>query len=68
MARNEGYRAVSERKGAGRPQQIEDPAGALKGDDGEAEKAAEICTIEDKDFRATFDGVAWMVTHLFKED
>ena len=68
MARNEGYRAASEREGLGRTQQIEGPAGALHGDDGEAEEAAEICTIEDKDFRAKFDGVAWMVTYLFKED
>ena len=68
MARNEGYRAASEREGPGRPQQIEDPLGALQGDDGKAEEVAEICTIEDKDFRAKFDGVAWMVTYLFKED
>ena len=68
MARNEGYRAVSEREGAGRPQQIEDPAVALQGDDGEAEEAAEIRTIEDKDFKAKFDGLAWTVTYLFKED
>ena len=50
MARNEGYRAVTERGGPGGPQQVEDPAGALHGDDGEAEEAVEICTIEDKDF------------------
>ena len=65
MARNEGCRAVSEREGPGRPQQIEDPAGALQGDDGEA---AEICTIEDNDFRAKFDGQGWTVTYLFKGD
>ena len=57
---------ASEREGPGRPQQIEDPAGALQEDDGEAEEAAEICTIEAKDFRAKFDGVAWTVTYLFK--
>ena len=68
MAQNEGYRAVTEREGLGGPQQIEDPAGALHGDDGKAEEAAEICTIEDKDFRAKFDGEAWTVTYLFKED
>ena len=62
MARNEGCRAVSEREGPGGPQQIEDPAEALQGDDGEA---AEICTIEDKDFRAKFDGQGWTVTYLF---
>ena len=66
MARNEDYRVVSEREGAGRPRQIEDPAGALQGDDSEAEEAAESCTIEDKDFRAEFDGVAWTATYLFK--
>ena len=65
MARNEDYRAVTEREGPGGPQRIEDPAGALHGDDGEAE---EICTIEDKDFRAKFDGEVWMVTYLFKEN
>ena len=42
MPQNEGCRAVSEREGSGGPQQIEDPAGALQGDDGEA---TEICTI-----------------------
>ena len=68
MARNEDYRVVSEREGAGRPRQIEDPAGALQRDDGEAEEAAASCTIENKDFRAEFDGVAWTVTYLFKED
>ena len=55
MTQNEGYRAVTEREGPLGPQRIEDPAGALHGDDGEAE---EICTIEDKDFRAKFDGEA----------
>ena len=65
MARIEGCRAVSKREGPGGPQQIEDPAGALQGDDGEA---AEICTIEDKDFRAKFDGQGWTVTYLFKGD
>ena len=50
-ARNDGYGAVTEREGPGGPQQIEDPARALHGDDGESEEAAEICTIEDKDFR-----------------
>ena len=65
MARNEGCRAVSEREGPGGPQQIEDPAGALQRDEGEA---AEICTIEDKDFRAKFDGQDWTVTYLFKGD
>ena len=68
MARNEGYRAVTEREGLGGPQQVEDPAGALHGDDGEVEEAAEICTIEDKDFKAKFDGDAWTVTYLFKKD
>ena len=68
MARNEGYRAVTEREGPGGAQQIEDPAGALQGDDCKAEEAAEICTIEDKDFRAKFDGEAWTVTYPFKED
>ena len=68
MTRNEGYSAVTEREGPGGPQRIEDLAGALHGDDGEAEEAAEICTIEDKDFRAKFDGEAWTVTYLFKED
>ena len=37
-------------------------------DDGEAEEAVETFTIEDKDFRAKFDGEAWTVTYLFKED
>ena len=59
---------VTEREGPGGPQRAEDPAGALHGDDGETEEAAEICTIEDKDFRAKFDGEAWTVTYLFKED
>ena len=59
---------MSEREGAGRPRQIEDPAWALQGDDIEAEEAAESCTIKDKDCRAEFDGVAWTVTYLFKED
>ena len=68
MACNEDYRVVSKREGAVRPRQIEDPAGALQGDDGEAEEAAESGTIEDKDFRAEFDGVAWTVTYRFKED
>ena len=65
MARNEGCRAVSEREGPGGPQQIEDPAEALQGDDGEA---AEIYTFEDKEFRAKFDGQGWTVTYLFKGD
>ena len=56
MARNEGYRAVTEREGPGGPQRVEDLAEALHGDHGEAEEAAEICTIEEKDFRAKFDG------------
>ena len=68
MAKNEGYRAVTEREGPGGPQRVEDPAGALHVDDGEAEEAVETCTIEDKDFRAKFDGEAWTVTYLFKED
>ena len=68
MARNEGYRGVTEKEGPGGPQRVEDPAGALHGDDGEAEEAAEIYTIEDKDFRAKLDGEAWTVTYLFKED
>ena len=38
MARNEGYRAVTEREGPGGPQRVEDPAGILHGDDGEAEE------------------------------
>ena len=68
MAQNEGYRAVTEKEGPGGPQLVEDLAGALHVDDGEAEEAVETCTIEDKDFRAKFDGEAWMVTYLFKED
>ena len=68
MARNEGYRAVTEREGPGGPQRVQDPARTLHGDDSEAEEAAEICTIEDKDFGAKFDGEAWTVTYLFKED
>ena len=68
VAQNEGYRAVTEREGPGGPQRVEDPAGALHVDDGEAEEAVETCTIEDKDFRAKFDGEAWTVTYLFKED
>ena len=68
MAQNEGYRAVTEREGPGGPQRVEDPAGALHVHDGEAEEAVETCTIEDKDFTAKFDGEAWTVTYLFKED
>ena len=64
MARNEGCRAASEREEPGGPQQIEDLAGALQDDN----EAAEICTIEDKDFRVKFDGQGWTITYLFKGD
>ena len=41
VAQNEGYRAVTEREGPGGPQRVEDLAGALHVDDGEAEETVE---------------------------